>query len=320
MVAAFEVGHAVNAAHLVSALLLAMLWTSTAYAKQYTLIVSGLGGESEYEQRFQTQAKQLSAAATHASEQAQVTLLSGEQATRAAIRATLAEWRTASSTDQIVVTLIGHGTFDGDEYRYNVPGPDVTARDLRDWLQPLQARQLIVLATSASGAALAQLQVANSSNDNRIVITATKSGSERNATRFAEHWVAAFSATEADRDKNEWVTAQEAFDYASRKIADGFKANASLATEHARLEGKRAESVPLGRLGALKEMPSDAELVALFAERLRIENDVAAVKARKQDTEIAAYYSELEKPLIALAKTQRRIDARQVALSKEGSR
>jgi hypothetical protein len=300
---------------------LSALLLGVAHAKQYTLIVSGLGGEPEYEQRFQAQAKQLAEQVKHSSEQGQIALLVAEQATRTAIHERLSEWAAvAKADDQVVITLIGHGSYDGDEYRYNVPGPDVTASDLREWLQPIKARQLIVLATSASGGALAQLQNGRSSNERRIVITATKSGGERNATRFAEYWIQALSSTEADRDKNEWVTAQEAFDYAVRKVADGFKSNAALATEHARLEGKGAETVPLGRLGSLKEMPSDAVLVDLFAQRLRIENDFDAVKARKKDTDEDAYYGELEKTLIELAKTQRRIDARQAVLSKDGAR
>jgi hypothetical protein len=243
--------------------------------------------------------------------------LIGAQATRIAIRDVLAEWaKSVVAEDQVFVTLIGHGSFDGDEYRFNIVGPDMTATDLRGWLQPLPARQqLVVLATSASGGAIAALQ-----NERRVVITATKSGGERNATRFGDYWVQALGETEADRDKNEWVTAQEAFDYAVRKVADGFKSSAALATEHARLEGKHAESMPLGRLGAAAEMPSDAVLIDLFAERLRIETEFDAIKSRKAELQADAYYSELEAKLVALAKTQRRIDARQTALAKEKSR
>jgi Peptidase C13 family len=314
MVAALEMGHVMRIVQVLRGMSIAMLLVSAmnaAHAKHYELIAGGIGGEAEYEQRFREQANQLAKAVQHASSDAQVTLLIGEKATRAAIRATLNEWSPLSNDDQVVITLIGHGTFDGEEYRFNVPGQDVTANDLREWLQPLQSKQLIVLATSASGGALAKLQ-----SEKRIVITATKSGGERNATRFAEHWVQALSASEADRDKNEWVTAQEAFDFAVRKVADAYKSSASLATEHARLEGKRAEAMALGRLGSLKEMPNDAELNQLFAERLRIENDFEAVKSRKSAMDVDAYYTELEKTLIALAKTQKRIDSRQATLSK----
>jgi hypothetical protein len=187
---------------------------------------------------------------------------------------------------------------------------------LREWLLPVTARQqLVVVATSASGAAVPKLQ-----KDQRIVIAATKSGGERNAVRFAEYWVQALRSTEADRDKNEWVTAQEAYDFAVRKVNDAFKTSASLATEHARIEGKHAESVPLGRLGNARLMPTDSVLTELFSERLRTETEFEAIKGRKSDMQPDAYYSELEKALIALAKTQKRIDAREATLSKEGGR
>jgi len=295
-------------------LLCSLLTVGTVHAKQYVLIASGIGGEAEYEQRFQNQARDLAKAAQHASQDAEVVLLTGASATRAAIAAKLADFAThAGVSDRVAVTLIGHGSFDGEQYRYNIPGPDVTANDLRNWLAGLKAReQLIVLATSASGAALPVLQ-----SERRIVVSATKSGNERNATRFAEYWVQALNTDEADRDKNEWVTAKEAYDYAVRKVADSFKESASLATEHARIEGLRAESYPLGRLGALAEMPSDPQLVKLFAQRVQLEDQFEAVKGRKQDMEQEAYYAELEQALVALAKTQRSIDARQAALMQE---
>jgi len=243
-----------------------------------------------------------------------VTMLVGAQATRDAIRRAIAATvEHATAADQVIVTLIGHGTFDGDEYRFNVPGPDVTASDLAAWLQPLASRQqLIVLATSSSGGAIARLQ-----HEHRIVVTATKTGNERNATHFAEYWVKALTSTEADRDKNEWVTAQEAFDFAVRKVADAFKGNAALATEHARIEGEHAELIPLARLGDAKKMPTDARLNELFAERLRIETEFDAVKARKAKLQVDQYYDELEKVLIELSRTQVKIDARQAALSGE---
>ena len=282
-----------------------------AFAAQYSVIVSGLGGEQEYEQRFREDAKALQAAAEHMGDDSHVTTLIGDQATREAIRRAIANVvEHAAAADRVTLTFIGHGSFDGEEYRFNIPGPDMTATELAAWLQPLASRQqLIVLATSSSGGAIARLQ-----KENRIVVTATKSGGERNATKFAEQWVKALTSAEADRDKNEWVTAQEAFDYAQRKIADTFKGNAALATEHARIEGTHPELIPLARLGNAKSMPTDPQLNALFAERLRNETDVDGVKSRKQSLPDDRYYDELEKVLVTLARTQQKIDARQAAL------
>ncbi len=305
-------GNIVNRRSAVAILSGVLCWSPAVHAAHYALIVAGLGGEAEYERRFREEVDSLEGIANRFGSEAHVTALRGEQATREAVRramATIAERATAA--DQLVVTFIGHGSFDGENYRFNVPGSDITDADMAAWLQPIAARQqLIVLATSASGAAVTRLQ-----RDHRIVVTATKNGAERNAIRFAEHWVKALTSLEADRDKNDWVTVQEAYDYAARKVADTFKDNAALATEHSRMEGAKAEQFALGRLGNAKAMPTDAELNRLFAERLRIEADFETVKARKTDLKEDDYYVELEKALVELARTQKKIDARQASLS-----
>ncbi len=112
------------------------------------------------------------------------------------------------------------------------------------------SQMLVVNATSSSGSVVEQWR-----KPNRVVITATKSGGERNATRFAEYWVQALSSPEADRDKNEIVTAAEAYDYASRKVADTFKSDAALATEHSRLDGKNADRIRRCAAGQLCPAP-----------------------------------------------------------------
>ena len=61
----------------------------------------------------------------------------------------------------------------------------------------------------------------------RVVITATRSGGERNATRFGGFWAEALASDEADRDKDGTVTAQEAYDYARRKVGDAYKSDAA---------------------------------------------------------------------------------------------
>ena len=307
----------------VCALSLALL-ASGAQARTYALITAGLGGEAEYEKKFAQQAEALAGAMTHLDPDGSVTLLTGTRASAAAMQrelAAIAERATAG--DRLIVMLIGHGSFDGEEYRFNLPGPDVTASELANWLDRIAAReQLTVLTSSASGGAAPRLQ---GGANRRIVVAATKSGVERNATRFAEFWTRALTTSEADVDKDEWVTVREAFDYAQRKVADDYKAQAALATEHARLsEGdSRALQAPLARLGAAKSMPTDPQLRELIAERLRLERAVDAVKARKSELGDERYYDELEKALVSLARMQMRIDARQAQLDgvvKDGGR
>jgi len=284
-----------------------------AYAELRVFVVSGLGGEAEYEQRFQHQAEAIAKAAERSGAAAEnVILLSGERARRESLQRELTAFvGKVQKADQVVVVFIGHGSFDGDDYRFNVPGPDVTGRELASMLDKIPSRQqLVVNATSSSGAVAEAWK-----RPGRIVITATKSGGERNATKFAQFWVEALTSSEADRDKNDTVTAQEAYDYAARRVADTFKADAALATEHSRMEGgSDAARFIVARLGNTAVLPNDAALAAMLKEQAGIEQQIDEIKSRKDSLSTDPYYDELEKALITLAKLDRRIDDRKAAL------
>jgi hypothetical protein len=294
-------------------LTLALAAVSPARAELRVFVASGLGGEPEYEQRFAHQAEAIAQAATHSGVSPEnVVLLTGTRARRESLQRELSAFvGKAQKDDQIVVVLIGHGSFDGQEYRFNVPGPDITGHEIGALLDKLPAtQQLIVNATSSSGAVVDQWKHAN-----RIVITATKSGGERNATRFAQFWVEALTSPEADRDKNETVTVEEAYEYAARKVADTFKADAALATEHSRIEGGAPARFVVARLGENAALPNDAALAAMLQEQTSIDQQIDALKARKSSLPEDQYYDELEKVLLTLARLDKRIDERKSTLT-----
>ena len=133
-----------------------------------------------------------------------------------------------TADDEFALFVIGHGTFDGTDYKLNLPGPDITASQMSALLNRLAARrQLVVNMTSCSGASIQAL-----ARKDRIVITATKSGTEKNATVFARYWIDALRDPAADTDKNGTVTTLEAFRYADSKTAAYFETEKLLATEH----------------------------------------------------------------------------------------
>lgn len=291
-----------------------LLLAGPAQAAVRVLIVSGLGGEATYEQRFQKQASAVAAAASRTgAAQQDVVVLSGEQARRKTLDVELKKFaQSVQPEDQVAVVLLGHGSYDGEEYRFNLPGPDITGRELLAFLNSMPASQMLVVnATSSSGAVIEQWK-----KPNRVVITATKSGMERNATRFAEYWVQALTTAEADRDKNEIVTAAEAYDFASRKVADAFKSDASLATEHPRIDGKNADRLVVARLGSSALLPQDSVLDGMVKEQQAIEQQIDALKARKGSLDRDQYYNELEQVLLTLARLDRRIDERKAVLLK----
>jgi hypothetical protein len=286
-----------------------------AQAETHALIIAGLGGEKQYEQRFRDQAATLAQAAEKlAGDKARVSVLSAEKADRESVRKQLrALAASAKRDDEVMIILIGHGTYDGEEYRFNLPGPDLTASEIGSLLDQIPARdQLIVNSTSASGAAVDRW-----TRDNRVVISSTKSGGERTATRFAQYWVEAVTTSAADTNRDDVVTAAEAFDFANRKVAESFKADVSLATEHARLEGKAAPRFQVARFGNAILATSDSALSALYTQRVGIERDLEAVKEQKAALQPDAYYDQLEGVLVRLASLQKEIDARQTTLGRQ---
>jgi hypothetical protein len=289
-----------------------LLFGQNASATTYSMIVSGLGGEPGYEQRFREQAEQLRSSAQRMNGDASTcVVLSGAEATRDAFRRELRALATKlTSEDQLILTLIGHGSFDGSLYRFNLPGPDLTDTDLGQWLEPAKGQVLIVNATSASGAALERWKKAD-----RILISATKSGGERTATRFGQFWVEALAESAADTNKDDVITVAEAFDYTSRKVADSFKSEALLATEHARLEGAGAQRFQVARLGTAARVSTDPQLNDMYAQRVRIERELDAIRQRKAALAVDAYYDELEGVLVRLATLQREIDTHQAVQS-----
>lgn len=277
-------------------------------AATYTFVVAGLGGEPAYEQKFREQAAAVASAAEKAAgNSANVVSLAGDAARADAVRRefkTLAGRMTAD--DAAVVVLIGHGTYDGEDYRFNLPGPDLTDTDLARLFDGLPARdQLIINATSASGAAVERWQ-----QPRRVVITATKSGGERTATRFAQFWAQAVASEAADTNKDQIVTAAEAYEYATREVAAAYKADTSMATEHARMEGDNAARFTLARLGTAALVPDNPEVAALLTQRGAIEQDLMRVKERKADLVETQYYDALEEVLVRLALLQRQIDSK----------
>jgi hypothetical protein len=280
-----------------------------AHADLYYLIVSGLGGETEYQERFDKDTAALAAVARRTAGESRVVVLTGEAATREALVKSLDSLRTrAKAADTLAVVLIGHGSYDGEVYKLNLPGPDIDGEELEKLLGAVPARsQLIVNATSASGAVLDSW-----ASDGRTVITATRSGFERNATRFAEHFAKALANGAADINKNGVITAQEAFDYASREVADSFTKNGTLATEHPQIKGGAAARFTVARLATAPPVAAASPAAAaLVTERDRLDSEIEALRERRDSMPEDAYLDALQKLLVQLAEVQGKIDATQ---------
>jgi hypothetical protein len=299
---------------------LLLLGAQAARADSYYLTVAGLGGEAEYEQRFTGQASDLAKLLKN-EPGAKVDTLSGKDATKANIEAKLrAIAQQAKPDDTFMLVMIGHGTFDDLEYKFNLPGPDLSATELAALLDKIQARQVIVNCTSASGGSTPVLQKAK-----RVVITATKSGTEKNATVFARFWVEALRDPAADTDKNEVITVLEAFEYAEQKTAKYFETQKHLATEHPLIEdtgkgeGVKAASPDNGQgliarrfnvlhLGSIAAIANNPEKQALLKQKDELETSIDELKYRKAAMTSGEYTTQMRLYLLQLAQLQAEID------------
>jgi hypothetical protein len=302
------------------ALLFLLMTALSAHASVYYVTVAGLGGEPDYEQRFTANAKDLDKLFKESGSSAHVYTLFGPQATRAQLMQTLASVaHDAKPEDDFVLMLIGHGSFDGTDYKFNLVGPDITAAELAALCDRIPAkRQLIVNATSASGGSVAALE-----RPGRGVIAATKSGTEKNATVFARYWVEALQDPSADLDKSDSISAMEAFEFAQRKTAAFYESQKRLATEHPVFEdtGKnepvrepsKSEGVLLAnftvlRIGAAQKQANNPAKQALLAKKEDLEQQIDALKYQKAAMDPADYKQQLTVALVALAQVQQELD------------
>jgi hypothetical protein len=280
-----------------------------AFPTTFFLTVAGLGGEPDYETRFNVLASDTDKILRGGgSTDRVVETLKGPDATKARFTAALSKIAAdAKAQDVLVLMMIGHGTFDGAEYKFNLPGPDISATELAAALNRIPAsRQLVVDMTSASGGAAAALK-----HDGRTIITATKNGSEKNATLFGRYWVEALRDPAADTDKNEIVSALEAFHYAQTKTAAFFTEQKRLATEHAQLpteDQQRAGAFPLVRFGSAAVAVTDPAKRALVAKKEDIENKIDALKYQKDLMAPEDYKRQINAFLLELARTQEAIE------------
>ncbi len=301
-------------------LALLLLAAVAAPAATYYVTVSGLGGEPDYEQRFKMWAEDIDTSLKRAGGDSNVVTLVAPR--REEIRARFEEIaKQAKPADALVVMLIGHGTYDGVDYKFNIPGPDITGAELGVLLDHVPAtRQLVVNMTSSSGGSIEALR-----RPTRVVIAATRTGTEKNATVFARYWAEALRDPAADADKNEAISALEAFHYAQRKTADFYESQKRLATEHAVLEdtgkgegerapsaengeGRLAAAFPVVRLGANAAAARDPAKRPLIEKKEQLEQAIDKLKYEKAAMPADAYKKQLMQLLLELARTQEAIE------------
>jgi hypothetical protein len=320
-------------------LLAGILAAQSSRGDSHVLIVSGIGGQAQYSEAFYRWGASMFDAAKErlGLPAANVVYLSERperdperlhaRSTKENVEKVFDDLaRRVAPNDRILILLIGHGSGSGAESRFNLPGPDISATELAAQLDKFPTQTVVLVNTaSASGDFVPVL-----SGPNRVLVTATKTGFERNETVFGEFFVEAFASDGADTDKDNRVSILEAFTYARREVTRRYEDSNRLLTEHALLDdngdgegsaepdaaaadGAFAGTVFMDRRGvmAMDATSGDSVLVVLYNEKRELEARIAELVNLKNQMEETVYETELETLLVELALKNREIRTRE---------
>ena len=294
-------------------------------AERYALIITGAHGEPTYAEQY---AQWRQSAVTALLEKLGfddsriTTLFEGGDAAHAAtaeeVRRSLAALRgKLAADDLLLVLLIGHGSFDGAEAKFNLVGPDLTSTEWAALIKPIAGRVVVVNSTAASFPFLEHL-----SGPRRIVITATDSVAQRFDTVFPEYFIRALTDAGADIDKNGRVSVWEAFSAASLGVRRYYTQRGQLATERALIDddgdGVGREAGEDGKDGSAASRlyfvadvagaaPTDEELIRLLQKQTALQIEADELKMRRQLMTPEEYRDEFERVMVALARVSRDI-------------
>lgn len=307
--------------------------------ERYVLILSGSGGESFYTRAFADWSDRLElfliregqTPASHILRLQDAPTTPSLQPTLQRIGQTLDDIANrADAADELLIFMIGHGSYIAGESRFNIPGRDLTAEALNAMLAPLPVSRLIVVNSTAASAGFINALSA----EERIIVTATKSVNERNATRFMESFFQGLEDGSADRNRDGRISLLEASRQAAHLTRDWFEDQGYLVTEHPLIDdngdglGTRlipetegdptateyvaGEGVALdGALAGryfLKDFSFPPEVPAQLADHyIETLDAVEILKDEKSEHQPEAYRALMEPLLIEAARTHRRI-------------
>jgi hypothetical protein len=321
-------GAQVSARSLMWGAVLVLLAATPAAAERYALIVAGASGGQEYAQQYAAWTKDLMGVLVDRMkvDKRHITVLSdaGAASTSSSadnVRRSLAAVRRAMTReDLLLIVLIGHGTYDGTDAKFNLVGADLEAAQWADLIAGLPGHVVLVNTFSASFPFIERL-----SGDRRIIISATDSAAQRFDTVFPDYFIKALQGDTADIDKNGRISMWEAFAAATNDVRRHYQRLGQLSTERALLDdngdGLGREVTGSGDDGAVASRtyldqpvpgaaPTDEVLIQLLQRRASLEAEVEELKVRRSFLPPAQYQQEFERLMVELARVGRDIRAR----------
>jgi hypothetical protein len=296
--------------------------------ERYALIVTGASGGQEYAQQYEqwTSSLQRVLQGRMKIDAANITVLTETAA--AARRSTAENVRRAiagvskrmTASDLLFVVLIGHGTYDGVDAKFNLVGPDLESAEWAALVEGLPGRIVLVNTSSASFPFIERV-----TGERRIVITATDSVAQRFDTIFPDYFIKAFEDEQADLDKNGRVSIWEAFTAAAGGVRRHYQQRGQLATERPLLDdngdGRGRDAAEAGNDGSAASRtyldqqtanaaPTDDVLLDLLQKRAVIEGEIDELKLRRSFMQPPEYQKEFERLMIELSRIGRAVRER----------
>jgi hypothetical protein len=290
-------------------------------AQTSVIIAVGAGGEREYAETFAKWAVNWQKAAAVGGAVAKtIGLDESAKESLTAVRQALQN-EPKDSPAELWLVLLGHGNPESGDAKFNLTGDDLSATELATLLQPFTRPVVVIAAFSSSGGFLAPLSAAG-----RVIVTATKSGSERNYARFGAYLSEAIADPAADLDKDGQTSLLEAWLSSAASVAKFYESEGRLATEHSLLDdngdgkgtpadwfrgvrvvkkakdntvadGLRAHQLHLVRTTSERALSATARV-----ERDALEIEVARLRESKTTMPEDAYFQALETLLLKLAR------------------
>ncbi len=279
------------------------------------IIITGLGGMPEYEENFLSWGL---ATEAHFQDELEsvVYRLDGRDKKKSDILRLFEQISSSPPPKELWLFLIGHASHDNRNYKFNISGPDLTDQEIKTFFDGLgETRTYLVAATSASGTLASQL-----GQENRVIVTATKSATERQPPLFMSFFLEAVTSEEADTDKNARVSLLEAFLFSHQKVTAWFEEKGRIQTEHSTLqdngqvllEKKNILETHPGNQGtllastaylsrAVDQPHRTREARELASQGVELEREIEDLKFRKNQMPEDEYYRALEELLVKLA-------------------
>lgn len=312
--------------------------SSVSFGEKYALLIGGIGGQEEFTEKYFAQTSRMQRLliedlgyhpekVIYLFEDTSLDSSIDSQSTAKNVRMAVNDLaQKMQAEDQLFVFLVGHGTYDGDWGKFNLVGPDLRDIDFAQLLSRLPSKNIVFVNTSSASGPF----VKKMSGEKRVIITATKSGIEIHETNFADFFMDAFASGEADFNKDKRVSLLEAFKFAKTKQDNWYEENRRLRAEHPLLDddgdGKGSEKLENASDGLwasrvyLEPVGSEVQQQirqatsgtaspedSLRLQKLKLEEQIADLKAQKNQLSPEEYSTKLETLLIQLAKTNQKL-------------